>query len=177
MTDRDRIDEHVARWLPVLPDLDPDVEGAVTRMSFLSRHLRAVKDRALADLDLQEKEYGTLHALAGRGGRAAPSELAGDLRMAPASITARVDALIRRGFVRRIPSDVDRRRVDVELTDTGRAAWRRALAVVGDEEHRVLEALTPDERRLLSDLLRRVTLAAEHPPTRPCPGDNVGGQV
>lgn len=166
VTDRDLVDEHVERWLPVLPDLDPDMEGAVVRMSLLTRHLREVKDRALAELDLQEKEYGTLHALAGRGGRGAPSEIAGDLRMAPASITARVDALVRRGFVRRIPSEVDRRRIDVELTDAGRAAWRRAIAVVGDEEHRVLGALTPEERRVLSDLLRRVTLAAGPPPGR-----------
>ncbi|MET8907683.1 MarR family transcriptional regulator [Micromonospora sp. NPDC004551] len=166
MTDRDPVDQHVERWLPVVPDLDPDVEGAVVRMSLLTRHLREVKDRALAAHDLQEKEYGTLHALAGRGGRAAPSEIAGDLRMAPASITARVDALVRRGFVRRIPSEVDRRRIDVELTDAGRAAWRSALDVVGDEEHRVLGALTAPERRVLSDLLRRVTLAAELPPGR-----------
>ncbi|WP_262284177.1 MarR family winged helix-turn-helix transcriptional regulator [Micromonospora sp. MA102] len=166
MTHRDPVDQHIERWLPVVPDLDPDVEGAVVRMLLLSRHLREVKDRALAELDLQEKEYGTLHALAGRGGRAAPSEIAGDLRMAPASITARVDALIRRGFVRRIPSEVDRRRIDVELTDAGRAAWQRAMGVVGDEEHRVLGALTPDERRVLSDLLRRVTLAAEPQPGR-----------
>lgn len=166
VTDRDPVDQHVERWLPVLSDLDPDVEGAVVRMMLLSRHLREVKDRALAELDLQEKEYGTLHALAGRGGRAAPSEIAGDLRMAPASITARVDALVRRGFVRRIPSEVDRRRIDVELTDAGRAAWRRAIGVVGDEETRVFGALAPDERRTLSDLLRRVTLAAEPPPGR-----------
>ncbi|MEU0155681.1 MarR family winged helix-turn-helix transcriptional regulator [Micromonospora fulviviridis] len=166
MTDRDPVDQHVERWLPVVPDLDPDVEGAVVRMSLLTRHLREVKDRVLAELDLQEKEYGTLHALAGRGGRAAPSEIAGDLRMAPASITARVDALVRRGFVRRIPSEVDRRRIDVALTDAGRATWRRAMRVVGDEEHRVLGALTPDERRVLSDLLRRVTLAAGPPPGR-----------
>ncbi|NES27691.1 MarR family transcriptional regulator [Micromonospora terminaliae] len=166
MSDRDAVDQHVERWLPVVPDLDPDVEGAVVRMSLLTRHLREVKDRALAALDLQEKEYGTLHALAGRGGRAAPSEIAGDLRMAPASITARVDALIRRGFVQRIPSEVDRRRIDVELTDAGRAAWRRAMGVVGDEEQRVLGVLTAQERRVLADLLRRVTLAAGSPPGR-----------
>ncbi|SCL31713.1 DNA-binding transcriptional regulator, MarR family [Micromonospora rhizosphaerae] len=163
MSDRDRIDRHVERWLPVLPDLDPDVEGPVTRMSFLTRQLRAVKERALADLDLQAHEFGTLHALAGRRGRAAPSALAADLGMAPASITARVDALLRRGFVHRIPSSADRRRVDVELTDAGRAAWLRAMDVVGDEERRLLGALDPDERRLLSDLLRRIVLVAERP--------------
>ncbi|MEV4200757.1 MarR family winged helix-turn-helix transcriptional regulator [Micromonospora globbae] len=159
----DRTDEHVQRWLPVLPDLDPDVEGAVTRMAHLTRHLRAVKERALADVDLPAHEYETLHALAGRGGRAAPSELAADLGMAPASITARVDALVRRGFVRRIPSSTDRRRVDVALTDAGRAAWRGALDVCGAEEQRLLGVLAPDERRLLSDLLRRVLLVAERP--------------
>ncbi|MER5334320.1 MarR family transcriptional regulator [Micromonospora sp. NPDC002717] len=163
MTDRDRVDRHVERWLPILPTLDPDVEGAVTRMQFLTRHLREVKERTLVALDLQGHEYDTLHALAGRGGRAAPSDLARDMAMAPASVTARVDALVRRGFVHRIPSTTDRRRVDVELTEAGRAAWRGAMDVGGAEEHRLLAALAPDERRLLSDLLRRVVLRAEAP--------------
>ncbi|TDC84306.1 MarR family transcriptional regulator [Micromonospora sp. KC606] len=161
MSEHDRTDQHVARWLPVLPDLDPDVEGAVVRMSVLTKHLRAVKDRSLADRNLPAHEYDTLHALAGRRGRAAPTELADDLRMAPASVTARVDALLRRGFVRRVPSAVDRRRVDVELTEAGRAAWQAAIAVVAGEEHRLLGVLTADERRLLADLLRRVARGAE----------------
>ncbi|MEV4385672.1 MarR family transcriptional regulator [Micromonospora sp. NPDC049580] len=164
MTDTpDAVDRHVERWLPVVPDLDADVEGTVVRMIRLTRHLRAVKERALADFDLPAHEYDTLHALAGRRGRAAPSDLAADLSVAPASITARVDTLLRRGFVRRIPSTVDRRRVDVELTDAGEAAWRAAMEVQGVEEHRLLGALTPAERRLLSDLLRRVLRVAEQP--------------
>ncbi|MFC0007579.1 MarR family winged helix-turn-helix transcriptional regulator [Micromonospora siamensis] len=163
MTDRDRTDAHIDRWLPVLPDLDADVEGSVVRMLHLTRHLRAVKERVLADHDLPAHEYDTLHALAGRGGRAAPSELADDLRMAPASVTARVDALLRRGHVRRIPSTVDRRRIDVELTDAGWDAWRAAMQVQGDEEHRLLGVLDPEERRQLADLLRRVMLLAERP--------------
>ncbi|WP_430502127.1 MarR family winged helix-turn-helix transcriptional regulator [Micromonospora trifolii] len=166
-TTPDAVDRHIERWLPVVPDLDADVEGAVTRMIRLTRHLRAVKERVLVDLDLPAHEYDTLHALAGRGGRAAPSDLAADLTMAPASITARVDALLRRGFVRRIPSTVDRRRVDVELTEAGQAAWRGAMEVQGAEEHRLLGALTATERRHLSDLLRRVLLVAEQPRSAP----------
>lgn len=133
MTDRDHVDRHVERWLPILPTLDPDVEGAVTRIQFLTRHLREVKERTLVGLDLHGHEYDTLHAL------------------------------VRRGFVRRIPSTTDRRRVDVELTEAGRAAWHGAMDVRGAEEHRLLAALTPPERRLLSDLLRRVVLRAEQP--------------
>ncbi|MET7819459.1 MarR family winged helix-turn-helix transcriptional regulator [Micromonospora zamorensis] len=159
----DDVDRHIERWLPVVPDLDADIEGAVTRMIKLIRHLRTAKERVLADLDLPAHEYDTLHALAGRRGRAAPSDLAVDLAVAPASITARVDTLLRRGFVRRIPSTVDRRRVDVELTDAGQAAWRGAMEIQGAEEHRLLGALTATERRQLSDLLRRVMLVAEQP--------------
>ncbi|MCM0676569.1 MarR family transcriptional regulator [Micromonospora phytophila] len=167
MTTRDRIDEHVERWQAVLPDLDPDTEGAVTRIQFLTRHLREDKERVLADLDLQRHEFDTLQALAGRHGRAAPSDLARDLAMAPASVTARVDGLLRRGLVHRIPSTTDRRRVDVELTEAGWAAWQGAIEVRGAEERRLLGALDPDERRLLSDLLRRIVLVAERPAARP----------
>ncbi|MEU4400157.1 MarR family winged helix-turn-helix transcriptional regulator [Micromonospora orduensis] len=166
-TTPDAVDRHIERWLPVVPELDADIEGAVVRMIHVTRHLRAVKERVLADLDLPAHEYDTLHALAGRGGRAAPSELAADLAVAPASITARVDTLLRREFVRRTPSTTDRRRVDVALTDAGRAAWRAAMEVQGDEEHRLLGALTPTERRHLSDLLRRVMLVAAQPADAP----------
>lgn len=162
-TARDRVDEHVARWTPVLPDLDPDIEGAVTRMGYLVRHLKQVREESLVALGLHWHEYDTLHALAGRHGTAAPSQLAADLGMPPNSITGRLDALERRGFVRRTPSPADRRRVIVELTDAGRAAWRDALAGVGREEQRLLGVLDPDERRTLSDLLRRVMLRAERP--------------
>lgn len=158
---RDWTDLHVERWLPVLPELDPDIEGAVTRAKVLTDHLRRVTERSLADFDMHKHEFETLHCLAGRGGRAAPSELAADLKMAPASVTGRLDALERRGFVRRTPSAADRRRVDVELTREGRAAWLGAMDVVGHEEYRLLGTLNAEERRTLSDLLRRVLLAAE----------------
>jgi DNA-binding MarR family transcriptional regulator len=160
---RDWTDGHVDRWLPVLPDLDPDVEGSVTRMKLLSSHLRRVRERSLVDFGLQRHEFDTLHSLAGRGGHAAPSELAADLDLAPASVTGRLDALERRDYIRRVHSAADRRRVDVQLTDAGRAAWLGAMDVLGDEESRLLGALDAAERKALSDMLRRIMLVAERP--------------
>ncbi|WP_329102175.1 MarR family transcriptional regulator [Micromonospora sp. NBC_01699] len=167
MEQRDWTDDHVDRWMPVLPGLDPDVEGVVTRAARLARHLRRVKERYLVDFDFQRHEFDTLHALAGRRSRATPSELAADLGLAPPSVTARLDALERRGFVRRIPSAVDRRRVDIQLTEDGHAAWLGAMEVLGHEDHRLLDALEPAERRTLADLLRRVMLVAEQPHPAP----------
>ncbi|MER7578624.1 MarR family transcriptional regulator [Kitasatospora sp. NPDC097691] len=158
---RDWTDGHVDRWQPVLPDLDPDIEAAVTRMSRLTRHLGRVREQGVADYGLHKHEFDTLHVLAGLGGHAAPSDLRADLNLAPASITGRLETLERRGFVVRTPSTADRRKVDIALTDAGRAAWHEALDVVGREERRLLGVLSADERRTLSDLLRKVMLAQE----------------
>ncbi|MFC7259948.1 MarR family winged helix-turn-helix transcriptional regulator [Streptomyces lutosisoli] len=161
MEPQDWTDEHVELWQAVLPELDPDIEGAVTRMKRLSVHLRRVREKSLADFDLDRQEFDTLHKLAGRGGDATPSDLAADLDLAPASVTGRLDTLERRGFVRRTPSKSDRRRVDVELTELGRATWLGAMDVLGDEEYRLLGTLSKDERRQLADMLRRIMVVAE----------------
>ena len=158
---RDWTDGHVARWLPVLPELDPDVEGAVTRMKKLSVHLRRVREQSLVDFDLERHEFDTLHKLAGRSGRATPSQLAADLDLRPASVTGRLDSLEKRGLVRRTQSTTDRRRVDVELTEDGRATWLGAMDVLGDEEYRLLGVLSKEERAQLSDMLRRIMVVAE----------------
>lgn len=159
---RDWTDGHVERWLPVLPDIDPDVEGAVTRVKMLAKYLRQVREKSLVDYDLQRHEFDTLHALMGRHGRAAPSELAEDLGMPAPSVTARLDALERRGFIRRTPSTVDRRRVDIEVTKAGRSTWLGAMDVLGHEEYRLLGVLDTTQRKVLSDLLRRIMLVAEN---------------
>ncbi|MEV5278778.1 MarR family transcriptional regulator [Streptomyces sp. NPDC051994] len=158
---RDWTDGHVERWLPVLPGLDPEIEGAVTRMNKLSVHLRRVRERSLADFALDRPEFDTLHKLAGRGGAATPSQLAADLDLAAASVTGRLDGLERRGLVRRTPSKADRRRVDVELTAEGRQVWLGAMDVLSHEEDRLLGVLSPAERTRLNDMLRRIMVAAE----------------
>ncbi|GEB56374.1 MarR family winged helix-turn-helix transcriptional regulator [Streptomyces gardneri] len=157
----DWTDDHVARWQPVLPGLDPVVEGAVTRMKKLSVHFRRVREQSLVDFDLERHEFDTLHKLAGRGGTAAPSELAQDLDLAPASVSGRLDALEKRGFVRRTQSRTDRRRVVVELTESGHQTWLGAMDVLGHEEYRLLGVLSPEERNQLNDLLRRIMVEAE----------------
>ncbi|RKT08910.1 DNA-binding MarR family transcriptional regulator [Streptomyces sp. 1114.5] len=160
---RDWTDGHLDRWLPVLPELDPDIEGAVTRMQRLTRHLGRVREQGVSDYGLHKHEFDTLHVLAGRGGHAAPSDLRADLNLAPASITGRLETLEHRGFILRTPSTTDRRKVDIVLTDAGRAAWQEALDVVGREEHRLLGVLTADERHTLAELLRKVMLVQEAP--------------
>jgi DNA-binding MarR family transcriptional regulator len=169
LMERDSVDRVIDRWVPVLPNLDPVVQGAITRMQKLVKHLSRVRQVSLARYDLQPFEYETLHTLAGLGApyRAGPSELAEATKTSPATMTGRVDALAERGFVRRLPSPTDRRKVVVELTDAGYRAWRGAIDGIGDEETRLMGALSPDKQRDLADLLRAMLLVAEaSPPPR-----------
>ncbi len=160
---RDSVDQHLDKWMPLIPDLDRHVEGAITRMQFLVLHLRRIKRASLAEHGLQDFEYETLHALGGRGEpyRAGPTELAVETQTSPAAMTGRLDGLERRGFVRRLPSPEDRRKVIVELTDTGRDVWLAAMSGTGVEETRLMGRLSPREQEQLDGLLRRMLVAAE----------------
>lgn len=160
--ERDQVDDHLDRWCRVMPDLDPEIEGPVTRMQLLVRHLRRVKRSTLAAHELQTSEYETLHALVGRGEphEASPTELAAELQLSPAAMTGRIDGLERRGLLHRLPSPDDRRRVVLRLSPAGHQAWRSAMDAMGDEELRIFGALGQAERRQLDDLLRRLVRAA-----------------
>ncbi|UBU15700.1 helix-turn-helix domain-containing protein [Nonomuraea gerenzanensis] len=95
----DSVDRHLARWRGEAP-FDERVEAIVTRMQFLVRHLSHTKEVALAEVGAQDRyEFETLHRLTARGGSATPSELAADLLLPPAGMTARVDTLERAGLI------------------------------------------------------------------------------
>lgn len=163
---RDSVDGHIEHWKREIPELDPLVEGIVTRMQMLLRHMKQTRHATLANqYGLEEYEYATLHFLAGCGPdhRATPSEIAAWQRMSPSGITGRLDALEKRGFVRRLPSPADRRKVIVELTEEGRQAWHSTFDPQANEEAKVLAALDPDEQEQLNAMLRRMMSVIDRP--------------
>lgn len=64
--------------------------------------------------------------------------------------------MIDRGLVARNADPVDRRRVKLSLTATGRRAVQETLERAGAAEHAILAPLTPRERQTLVRLLRRI---------------------
>lgn len=163
--ERDSVDEHVEHWRREIPALDPLVEGVVTRMEMVLRHLKLARHAELAEHGLEPSEYATLHFLGGCGPahRASPTEIAAWLQMSPSGITGRLDGLEKRGFIRRVPSPSDRRKVIVELTEPGRQAWLRTFDPETNEEAKVLEVLTPAQQEQLDRLLRRMLQAVDRP--------------
>ncbi|MFE2872372.1 MarR family winged helix-turn-helix transcriptional regulator [Embleya sp. NPDC059259] len=159
----DSVDRHIARWRHMAP-FDERVEGIVTRIQMLTKHLAQVKGRALAEVGLQPFEFDTLHRLASRGVpyRATPSELAAELMVSPAGITGRLDTLEEAGSIRRIRGTEDRRRVDVELTDSGRARWTAAMKLLDRAERAMVKPLGETDQDVLLALLKRMLLRVEN---------------
>jgi len=161
----DWADRHVARWRDHWIDVsfEDDVEAIVVRIGRLTKHFRAVKQEALAEVGLQDFEYDTLHLLMIRDtpGQASPSALAADLEISNAGMTGRLDVLERAGWIQRRPAADDRRRVEVEITRSGAAIWRRAMELRGRGEDEVVHVLSADERAVLAGLLKKMTLSTE----------------
>jgi len=162
---QDSVDRHIEHWQQEIPELDPLVEGVMTRMQMLLRHLDQARQVLLAANGLEVYEYATLHFLGGCGPehRATPGEIAAWQQMSPSGITGRLDGLEKRGFIRRLPSPTDRRKVIVELTEEGRRAWLGTFDPQTNEEEKVLAALDPDEREQFDRLLRKMMRAVDRP--------------
>ncbi|GAA3685941.1 MarR family transcriptional regulator [Nocardioides ginsengisoli] len=161
----DWTDRHVARWKDHWLDLgfDEEVEAVFTRVTRVARYLRVAKTAAVAEVGLSDFEYDTLHALMIRDtpGSASPTELAQEVGVTGAGMTGRLDGLEKAGWVRRIPSVDDRRRVIVEVTRSGMEIWKRAMEIRGHAEDDLAEALTDRELATLNRLLKKVTVRSE----------------
>ena len=161
----DWTDRHVARWRDHWLDIafDDQVEAAFVRIGRIDRYLRNAKQHAVAEVGLTDFEYDTLHVLMIRDtpGSASPTELAAELAVSGAGMTGRLDGLEKAGWIRRIPSVDDRRRVIVEVTKAGIEIWRRAMDIRGEAENDLADALTERELATLNRLLKKVTVRSE----------------
>jgi DNA-binding MarR family transcriptional regulator len=100
-----------------------DVLGYLLKHAHLALEQRT--DAALADLGITARDLGVLRVIAGGEARS-QQEVAAVLGVDRTSMVALIDSLERSGIVARRPSEQDRRRNVVELTDGGWDLFRRA---------------------------------------------------
>jgi DNA-binding MarR family transcriptional regulator len=158
--------DHIDRWLEEvhdqLPTLDLRVEGIVDRMAGISRRIKRMLDETLDEFDLSSGEWHALGSLSrAAGGRRTAGELASKMELSSAAMTNRLDRLEKAGLVRRIPDERDRRAVQIEVTDEGRALYERTVDAQAAKEAIVAEALTVTQQDELNALLRKLMRAFE----------------
>lgn len=89
------------------------------------------------------------------------SELADELGITGATLTHHLNALERKGLVRRWREDSNRRVQRVELTDAGIELFDRLRAVAVRHDKLLRSQLTDDEVEQLGELLERLQTGAE----------------
>lgn len=97
-----------------------------------------------------------LAVIDGAGEPLTPSQVSDRVLVASATMTATLDLLEHRGWIRRIPNPADRRSTLIEITPDGRATADQLLPGIRAVERSILSALTPGERAQLLDMLTKI---------------------
>jgi len=103
---------------------------------------------------IQSRLLGTL-----RDRKPTMNELALSLGLDRSSTSGLVDRAQRRGLVRRVPSQLDRRSVRVRLTDQGRMLVQGVTSAFADDVAAMLEPLPAEGRTALTAYLSEVLAA------------------
>jgi len=108
----------------------------------------------LAPLDLKAQDYLVLVMLA--TGSDTSSSICSVLAHDPGAMTRKIDALEKRGLVRRARSEEDRRAIKLELTPEGKKLYPKALAAAVGTANEFLEGFSKSDVKALEGLLKRV---------------------
>jgi DNA-binding MarR family transcriptional regulator len=154
----DAIDRIVLQWNRERPELDVSVTHILQRITRLYLLQSGSFAEVLDSHGLTFGEYEVLAALVRSGPlhRLKPSDLVGALVLSSGAMTNRIDRVEAAGLVERLPDPDDRRGTLVALTEKGRQLVDGALLAHLANEERLLSALSADERRQLTDLLRKL---------------------
>jgi MarR family 2-MHQ and catechol resistance regulon transcriptional repressor len=147
---------------PAAPDVSPAERDALKLWVVLSRAHRAIEERASRDVaqhGLTLAEFGVLEALYHKGPMLL-GEVQRSLLVSSGGVTYLVDRLEKRGLVRRDECAEDRRARYAVLTPDGEAFVRRVFPPHAAEVRGAVAALTRDEQRTLTALLKRLGLGA-----------------
>lgn len=135
----------------------PDTHVQIVRAA---RELRAELARRLAPLGLHPGQEQLLEMLWETDGRA-QAEVAAELGIEPPTVTRMVQRLEANGFVERAAHPVDRRSVQVWLTEQGREVRPRVRRVLRGLRQQATRGLTERQEAQLATLLDRVSANLE----------------
>jgi DNA-binding MarR family transcriptional regulator len=127
----------------------------LTAFDAFTQAVRRARGAAAANGGLTLSQYGLLEGLLSRP-VARVQELAGSAGITPSTATRILDALERRGVVRRVRSLEDRRVVAVSLTDLGRELLEDQQEWLRGRQRAFYASLPPTEQGLAPDLLLRL---------------------
>jgi MarR family 2-MHQ and catechol resistance regulon transcriptional repressor len=151
-----------ASLLPVLesdPELSQDTEELYDALEDLLR-IYQFRDRdRICCFDISVSQCYALEGIVRRGSMTL-NELAAYLYLDKSTASRVVDALERKGYAARLPHPSDRRVSLLEATPEGRELEEKIRASILAEERQLLADFSPEVRRSMTVVLRRLSRAA-----------------
>lgn len=146
--------ERVAARMPSMPGNDV----LLVRLLMMSGNVVADElENLLRPHGLNESEFRTLVILfSSPNGSAFPSELCQLATQKPTNMTRITNDLVERGLITRMPSEQDRRRVVLSITEQGRQFARQLLPILFPSVSAVLTGFTAQEKSELTRLLTKL---------------------
>ena len=139
------------------PDGDPQTAEVMATLVRTGSALHDEIERAMvASFEAPQNVLNALAVIEGAEHPLTPSDVSERTLTSTATMTGTLDALERRGWIRRVPNPEDRRSLFIEITDDGQAVADRLLPGIRRLEKAMLSELTPSERTKLLALLAKV---------------------
>ncbi len=155
MSERDPVEEAVAQWRVHGWDGGERLRAALSIIR-VEELIRAASTEVLRPLELSYARHELLSLLYfSARGELPLGKLSERLMVHPASVTTTVDGLVKLGLVERVPHPTDRRATLARITADGRQRIEASTPELVERRFG-LEALSEDEARTLTELLRKV---------------------
>lgn len=129
-----------------------------TLISYLSDLIEKVLSETFNSYDIEDLSQQQLHYLQVivRLQNPTITELARKLKLTKPTVTVLVDKLVSRGYVRRVPSDSDRRVTHLHIDEKGKIVEQIQKSAYKKMEDRISSELDESEIAMLTDILKKL---------------------
>jgi len=161
LNNEDSVDKLLAQWAAVRPELDSSTMGVVARLRRTSNMWTSQLAVIFKEHEMSIVEFDILATLRRTNAAVTPTELYQALMLSSGAVSTRIEQLVKRGFVQRVPSEHDRRSCKVTLTDQGIEVIDVAVNAHVANMDNMLTVLSQKEQQQLSQLLKKVLLSEQ----------------
>ena len=135
-------------------------ENTVLRVWLLLHRVRDAlslcEDSLLAEYGITMEQFALLSAVRSRGGSLRPTDLASILERSPNSVSMLVDRMVKASLVKRTRDRIDRRVVNVTMTDKGQKAVEPAVPASWEFFQKVMAPVSDRDRHALATVLETI---------------------
>ncbi|MCZ8513738.1 MarR family transcriptional regulator [Paenibacillus filicis] len=143
--------------------MEEDKAASLKLFVVLSKAYKTVMDRAVKDMkqyDLSPSEFTILEVLYTKG-RIPLQQIGEKILITSGSITYNIDKLEKKGLLKRVPCEEDRRVTYAEITAAGHDLFDRIFPAHSDSIHAIMKSLSLEEKQAATSLLKKLGIGAK----------------